>query len=78
VLANFVTGSWGGAFIQGIILWGLVTFQVWGYWIVMVFGTLGLLGSVLTLGRSPIESAIALALSVFILIVLYTRRDYFD
>ena len=70
------------------ILWGVLTFQRWGYWLAMVLsglalfagGELALLaGAVGILAHPVLLLGLALALGpyLFTIIVLYTRRDRF-
>jgi len=87
VLANALSGSVLGILISAAMLWGVLTFQWWGYLIAMVSVGLSLFGNVVSLVRLLARSAtfgglawvlLFLAIDVFVLIVLYTRRQHFD
>jgi hypothetical protein len=87
-LLNLGRGSITGALISGAILWGVLTLQWWGYllamglsivYLVVMVGAVlaafflrpaaALLGGVILL--API------AVTVFVIVVLYTRRQHF-
>ena len=86
LLINIVAQHWFGIVLSAAILWGVVTFQWWGYLIAMVLAGLGLVGGLIGLtaalaqasGLWVVVMAFPLAVNLFTLIVLYTRRERFD
>jgi len=86
LLINVVAQHWFGIVLSAAILWGVVTFQWWGYLIAMVLAGLGLVGGLIGLTAALAQAsglwvavmAFPLAVNLFTLIVLYTRRERFD
>jgi hypothetical protein len=84
VVLNILTGAVLAALFSFAVLWGVVTFQYWGYLLAMFGAGLGLLRSAgPLLGRhheGPIAAWLlaSAAINAFVLWVLYTRRESFD
>lgn len=90
VLMAFLGGSMLGAILGGLILWGVLSFQWWGYWLALLGALFGLLASVSFIGlgmASAIQSGtiglglmyfeMSAATNLFIALVLFTRRQHF-
>ncbi len=91
VLMAFLSASILGALLGGLILWGVLSFQWWGYWLALLGALFGLLASVSSMGMgmaSAIQSgtielgliyfAMPAATNLFIALALFTRRQHFD
>ena len=87
-LMNLAGGSILGAAIAGAILWGVLTLQWWGYLLAMALSTVNLVVMVMALltvaFRNPkaamagsVALSVPLAITVFVMVVLYTRRQHF-
>jgi hypothetical protein len=90
VLMGFMAGSIFGAVIGGLILWGVLSLQWWGYWLALFGALVGLLVSAAwagigmaaaiqsgTVGLGLVYFAISAATNLFIALVLFTRRQHF-
>jgi len=77
VLGDLGSGNTFSAIISGAVFWGVYTFQSYGFWLAMLGSGFGLLMSLLLLSTAPIYAAIGGAISLFTLVVLYLRREYF-
>jgi hypothetical protein len=66
------------------VLWGVITFQWWGYWMAVAGAGLttlllaGVFVGSLTIGQPLWWVLLPLAIYAFVLWVLYTRREHFD
>ena len=66
-----------GAIISGAVFWGVSTFQSYGLWLAMLGSGFGALMSLVFFSAAPVHAALGGALSLFTVVVLYLRRDYF-
>lgn len=85
-LASLVRGDLVSAMIQGAILWGVLTFQWWGYFIALALAALSVVAgvgivAVAIAGGAGLAATVAfgptVVVGVFTLIVLLRRRDSF-
>ena len=76
-----------GAIVGGAILWGVLTFQWWGYFIALAFAAISVLGCVAVIALGIVKGAglaalftlgPTLAVGIFAIVVLLRRRDRFD
>lgn len=90
VLVGFMAGSLFSAIIGGLIVWGVLSLQWWGYWLALLGALVGLLVSAAwagigmaaaigtgTVGLGLIYFAVSAATNLFIALVLFTRRQHF-
>ena len=86
--AELAWGSWPGAIVSVVILWGVLTLQWWGYLVAMALTTVKLAVVVMWLiaiwVRHPANAAaeslvlvVPIAIGIFVLFVLFTRREHF-
>ena len=85
LLISLLSRSLVGIVIATAMLWGIVTFQWWGYLMAMIGAGLNvftwLVFFIISLGhpRGPsLFSLFTLAINIFILAVLYSRREHFE
>jgi hypothetical protein len=85
VFFNVLGQNWFGVILGGAVLWGIVTFQWWGFWLAIIGAGLGALMSLvmfIALAAAGTGFAVFAApsflIDAFVLIVLLTRRDRFD
>jgi hypothetical protein len=97
VVLAVVSGDHFRIILSGLTLFGLATFQRWGYWLTMIGASLGLVlmlfaalaaFGIMAIGfggsegmqiasRAAVFAIATAAIYVFVLVVLYTRRDRF-
>jgi hypothetical protein len=90
LLVSLLSCSVIGVIISGAVFWGVLSLQWWGYWLAIILSLLGLLWALVglaigmvsaiqtgTIGLLFIYPAISAAGHVFILLVLFTRRQHF-
>ncbi len=88
VVVLFLMGKWISAFMVGVMVWGVLTLQRWGY--VMAMAVAGVFSvvlvvavvSALVLGKQQVGFSVAyfsalLAVNVFVIGVLFARRGRF-
>ena len=78
VLVSLSAGSVIGAIPPAAVFWGVYTFCSWGFWLAMIGAGFGLAMALLSLGAQPGTAAFWAALFLFVIIVLYRRRELFD
>ena len=86
-LASLLRRDLFGAIVGGAILWGVLTFQWWGYFIALAFAAISVLGCVAVIALGIVRGVglaalftlgPTLAVGVFAIVVLLRRRDRFD
>ena len=90
VLSSFVMFSVIGIFLSGAILWGVLSLQWWGYLLGIIFSLLDLLFALLVVGIGMsaatqsgmidlmlIGAAWRTLANMFVVVVLFTRRQHF-
>ena len=90
VLSSFVMFSVIGIFLSGAILWGVLSLQWWGYLLAIIFSLLDLLFALLVVAggmTSAIQSGMIdlmligaawrMLANMFVVLVLFTRRQHF-
>jgi len=85
-LASLLRGDFISAMIQGAILWGVLTFQWWGYFIALALAALSVVAgvgivAVAIAGGAGLTATVVfgptVVVGVFTVIVLLRRRDSF-
>jgi len=77
VLVSLSAGSVIGAILPAAVLWGVYTFCDWGFWLAMIGAGFGLLMAVLSLAQQPVTALVWGAVFLFVIVVLYRRRELF-
>jgi hypothetical protein len=90
VLSSFMMFSVLGIFLSGAILWGVLSLQWWGYWLAIIFSLLDLLFALLMMASGMtsamqsgmidlmlIGAAWRAGANMFVVLVLYSRRQHF-
>jgi hypothetical protein len=90
VLSSFMIFSIVGMVLSGAILWGVLSFQWWGYWLAIIFSLLDLLFGLSMLGSGMatatqtgmidlmlIGAVWRVVANMFVVVVLFARRRHF-
>ena len=77
VVGDLISGNTFGAIISGAVFWGVYTFQSYGFWLALLGSGFAAVLSLALFSTAPTAAALGGALSLFTVVVLYLRRDYF-